>query len=162
MSKPTLLLDVDGVMNVIDSTCPSRKVTLSFKPGETSTPGLTSISFFPVSNAPKLLKLAWELFDVTWLTAWLGEANAIARWAGLEERPFLDGRSGCGSSDWKFNAVSKARNLPKRVAWIEDGISPEAKELVARRGWLYLHCEPFVGVTDEHLVQLERFAREIK
>lgn len=146
MTKPILLLDVDGVLSVIDNTAPERQVRLG------------THSFYPIKNSRPLMRLAWKLFDVHWMTAWRKHANRIAEWAGLPARPVLLGDWGKGFSDWKAHAVSKFNTVGRRAAWIEDGLSPEAKAIVAERGWTYLHCDPFVGVTAEHLKQLKEFA----
>jgi len=151
MKKPILLLDVDGVLNVVGRGCEPREVRLEWGPGQFH-------SFYPTMNSKLLLKLAWSRFDVRWLTAWRKGANMIARWAGLEERPVIMD-SPLVSVDWKATAAERAlKSWKGRVAWIEDGISDEAKTLVARKGWTYFHCDPFVGVTEEHLKGLEEFA----
>lgn len=147
--KPILLLDVDGVLNVIDKTCAKRRVPLEYGPGQI-------MSFYPIKTTRRLMKLAWRRFDVRWLTAWRKGANLIARWAGLEERPVLIAYS---SDDWKAEAVRQTlMSWEGRLAWIEDGISPEAKAIVASKGWTYFHCDPFVGATEEDLKRLAEFA----
>jgi hypothetical protein len=148
--KPILLLDVDGVLNVPGPKA-GREVRLEWSPGE-------FISFFPVKNTRELLGLTWNRFEVYWLTCWREMANAIARWADLEERPVIDGPM-FGDGDWKAKAASQVLASWKgRVAWLEDGISEEARTLVAARGWTYFHTDSFVGVTDEHLKNLRAFA----
>lgn len=146
---PILLLDVDGVLNVIGRDCEKRIVRLETHPGE-------FISFFPTKAAEKLLDLAWKHFDVRWLTAWRDTANLIAKWAGLSERPVLKAYEG---DDWKATAVKRELgSWTGRVAWIEDGISREAHEIVAKMGWTYFHTDSFVGVTEKDLLGLEAFA----
>lgn len=149
MGKPILLLDVDGVLNVIGPDCKKREVRLQLKED-------LPISFYPTALAKPLMELAWKRFDVFWMTAWGAGANSIARWAGLEERPVIWGRTG---NDWKATAAEKALgSWEGPVAWIEDGISPEAKELVAAKGWTYFHTNGFIGATEAHLKGLEEFA----
>jgi hypothetical protein len=147
--KPVLLLDVDGVLNVIDRTCKEREVRFEWAPG-------MGISFYPISTTRRLMELAWSRFDVYWLTAWRKGANMIANWAGLPDRPVLVAYEG---DDWKATAVKAVMHTwGGHVAWIEDGISPEAKAIVAEKGWKYFHCDSFVGATEEHLKALEEFA----
>lgn len=149
MKKPILLLDVDGVLNVVGRDCKSREVRFEWCPG-------SFMSFYPTKNAKPLLELAWRLFDVRWLTTWGKGANLIARWAGLKEKRAIVDRGGL---DWKVAAVARvSKSWKGPIAWIEDGISPEAKAIVAARGWSYFHCDPFVGVTEAHLKDLEAFA----
>jgi hypothetical protein len=147
MTKPILLLDVDGVLSVIDKTAPQRQVRLRGN------------SFYPIKNSRPFMLLVWRLFEVHWMTAWKAHANRIAEWAGLPERPVLLGKWGEGFEDWKAHAVSKFNTVGRRVAWIEDGIGTEAKTIVAERGWAYFHCDSFVGVTDEHIEGLTEFAK---
>lgn len=86
----------------------------------------------------------------------------IARWAGLEDRPVIMDCGGSAGSDWKAVAVEiTLKSWKGRVAWIEDGISDAAHAIVAAKGWTYFHCDPFVGVTNEHLKGLEDFADNI-
>lgn len=148
--KPVLLLDVDGVLNVIDKTCENREVRFERAPG-------IFLPFYPTKNAKTLLELAWSSFDVYWLTAWRNGAHLISRWAGLEDRPVLYANEG---DDWKVTAIKNVMSEleSRKVAWIEDGISAEAKVLVAEKGWTYFHTDPFVGVTEEDLKALKAFA----
>lgn len=155
IKKPILLLDVDGVLNVVGRGCKPREVRFEWRPGDFH-------YFYPTKNSRRLLKLAWKRFDVRWLTAWRKGANMIARWAGLEDRPVIMDCGGSAGSDWKAVAVEiTLKSWKGRVAWIEDGISDAAHAIVAAKGWTYFHCDPFVGVTNEHLKGLEDFADNI-
>jgi hypothetical protein len=99
------------------------------------------------------MQMAWELFDVRWLTAWGKGANLIAKYYGLNERRAIHYQDCKGKA-----AASALRDWKGRVAWIEDGINDEEKAIVAEQGWSYFHCEPFVGVTGEHMKALRAFA----
>lgn len=152
MSKPMLLLDVDGVLNVVNRDCKRRQVRFEWRPGD-------FISFYPTKFTKPLLELAWSRFNVRWCTAWGKGANMIARWAGLEERPAIVDRGGI---DWKAFAVERALKSRKGpVAWIEDGLSVQAHALVNMRGWSYFHCDPYIGATEKHLRGLEEFANSV-
>ena len=147
--KPILLLDVDGVLNV-----PRPRRTL--RPICLKSDGDYKPQFFPNRRTSRFMRMAWDLFDVRWLTAWGSGANLIARHYGLAERPAI---RDLGGESWKaMGAASALLDYRGRVAWIEDGIDDVAMALVERCGWTYLHCEPYVGVTGEHMKRLREFA----
>jgi len=149
MRRPVLLLDVDGVLNVLSrnrADLKKREVRLSWRPGR-------FISFYPTKLTLPFMKMAWRLFDVRWLTAWGKGANMIAEWARLPAKPAI---RDSGLPDWKATGARKALASRKGpVAWIEDGLSDEAHALVRERGWIYFETDPFVGVTQAHMRSLE-------
>lgn len=152
MKKPILLLDVDGVLNV-----PRKRPTLRpIKVCPTYNGKTFRLSFWPTNRTARFMRMAWDLFDVRWLTCWGKGGDVIAKRYGLSERPEIrwrpHGSKGAG-------AAAALRDWTGRVAWIEDGISDQEKVLVASKGWSYFHCDPFVGVTGEHMKALRAFAR---
>lgn len=156
MKKPILLLDVDGVLNVPPSKRPARKFRIPVEiRGKTF-----RLQWHPNKRTLRFLRMAWELFDVRWLTAWRDGANAIAEHYGLCPRRVI---RDIGGQSWKARSAAAAlRDFKGRVAWIEDGLDDAAKALVAERGWRYFHCDPFVGVTGWHMKALRAFAREAR
>lgn len=147
--KPILLLDVDGVLNVPRKRRMKRPIRLQWAPDR-------FISFWPTQRTLRFMRMVWELFDVRWLTAWGKGANMIAKHYGLNERPAIK------YNDSKAVAARSAlRDWKGRVAWIEDGLSDTDKEIVATMGWAYYHCEPFVGVTGDHMKDLREFAAHV-
>ncbi len=147
-AKPILLLDVDGVLCVPRKRPTKRPIRLEWAPGR-------MISFWPTPRTKRFMQMAWDLFDVRWLTAWGKGANMIATYYGLNERQAIKYGDSKAAS-----ARSALRDSRSRVAWIEDGIDDPAKEIVSEMGWSYFHCEPFVGVTGEHMKALRAFAGE--
>lgn len=144
--KPILLLDVDGVLNVPRKKRTQRPIRLQWAPGR-------FISFWPTQRTARFMRMAWELFDVRWLTAWGKGANMIARRYRLSERPAIK------YADSKAIAARSAlRDWKGCVAWIEDGLSDTDKEIVTNMGWAYFHCEPFTGVTGDHMRLLRGFS----
>lgn len=168
-TRPVMLLDVDGVLNVPGPDHAARDVRL------TEGPHAWILSPKPITLP--FLKWAWKHFSVHWLTAWHGSANLIAEWAGLarapvvgdirEHRRLVDSEPVGGSGnqwrtwDWKFEAVK--RRFGRRrgaVVWIEDGIAPEAEEWVkARPNFRYFGTDSFTGVTPDHVRGIAAFAR---
>jgi hypothetical protein len=140
---PILFLDVDGVLNVLGENYEKCQVEL---PGARF-PHL----LHPTEHTLPFLNWAWDVFDVYWCTAWGPDANVIAKWAALPERPCAaDIRS--ASLEWKLDAVKKFLGRKKHTAvWIEDGIGPVAERWVARKhGFFYVHTDFKVGVTKAH------------
>lgn len=141
--KPILLLDVDGVLNVVGPDWESRVVRL-----RNHVPGL-----HPTRYVLPFLRWAWPRFEVMWLTAWGSDANRIAEWAGLKPARVLADPSHA-TDDYKLKAVrghfgSTTPSVP--VFWIEDGIGVEEMEFVSERPWMfYLATEPMEGVTPAH------------
>lgn len=141
-----MLLDVDGVLNVIPKG--SLEGGILFKKGG---------YFFPTVHTNRFLRWAWKEFEVLWLTAWFSNANEIAGWAGLPDRTVLCRPSDTG--DYKLKAVKrKFAGYAGKVVWVEDGIGAEAEKWVAKRSsFLYVRTEPAVGVTAQHSSVMAEF-----
>jgi hypothetical protein len=147
--KPILLLDVDGVLNVPRKKATVRPIRLPIEiRGK-----VFRLRFWPTRRTKRFLKMVWDRFDVRWLTAWRNGANAIAKHYGLSPRREI---RDLGGDSWKARSAAAAlRDFKGPVFWIEDGLDDTALALVAERGWTYLHCDPFIGVTGEHMKLLE-------
>lgn len=177
MKKPILLLDVDGVFNVIGKAMMPRKIYIPVKiRGD-----VFQKQFFPVPLTRPVLVWAWKHFEVYWLTAWREMANGIATWAGLPEAPVLvdpiarieklrkkadqkktkEGRAAAYFEiDWKAEAVKERfRHERRTILWLEDGISRSAHDWIAgRKKVRYFGTDSFVGVTVRHLRQMAKYA----
>lgn len=141
--KPTLFLDVDGVLNVFARGYHKRAVEVN---GERF-PHL----LYPSKHTLPFMSWAWNCFDVYWCTAWGENANCIAKWAALPQRPCVaDVRSSSG--EWKLDSVKafvEGKKTPS--VWIEDGIGPIAEAWAAKAvNFLYVHTEFRIGVTRKH------------
>lgn len=146
--KPILLLDVDGVINV-----PRKRYTRPTYVYPKIENQTFKLRFWPTTRTARFMRFVWEHFDVRWLTAW-GNADVIAKRYGLCQRREIDYRR-YGSK--ARGAAAALRDYKGPVFWIEDGIDDEAKALVAQKGWTYLHCDPWVGVTGAHMKTLRDF-----
>jgi hypothetical protein len=138
--KPTLFLDVDGVLNAFPKGFQKRAVEL----------GHIDI-LYPTKHTLPFMHWAWAEFEVYWCTAWDEKANKIAKWACLEERPCVaDVR--CSHVEWKLQGVKAFLKGRKQGAvWIEDGISPAAEAWVSKRkGLQYVYTDPKTGITKAH------------
>lgn len=178
MTKPILLLDVDGVFNVIGKKMAPRKIYIPVQiRGDTF-----QKQFFPVPLTRPVLGWAWRNFEIYWLTAWREMANGIALWAGLPEAPVLvdpfarieklrqkadqmktkEGRAEAYCRiDWKAEAVKERfRHERRKILWLEDGISGDAHRWVeGRKSVRYFGTDSFIGVTRRHVTEMAAFAQ---
>jgi HAD domain in Swiss Army Knife RNA repair proteins len=158
---PILFLDVDGVISLF-----------GFAPSAEHLPGplhwIDGIAhFIPEDVGGRLVRLA-ESFELVWATGWEERANEHLPFIlGLPFRdlPFLDfdGRAVFGSAHWKVDAIAEyAGDRP--AAWIDDNIDEECMAWTEGRGapTLIVHTDPAVGLTDEHVVELLRWAEELR
>ncbi len=149
--KPVLLLDVDGVLSSPGPNA-GEKIVFPWRG--------YNVPFWPKKTALPLMRMAWELFDVYWLTGWRDSANLISDWAGLPHRPILDD---CRGPDWKAWAAADAFcDWDGPVAWIEDGFSDEVRELAGPRGWFLVRTNFYIGATEGDLEKLRLYAMELQ
>jgi hypothetical protein len=156
--RPVLFLDVDGVISLF-----------GFEPSG-SPPG----TFHSVDGilhcigrdaGPRLARLA-RRYELVWATGWEEKANEylvhiLALPADLPVLSF-DGRAVFGSSHWKLDAIDDyARGRP--AAWIDDNLDERAEAWAARRRepTLLVATEPALGITDEHVDELLRWADQV-
>ena len=154
-SRPILFVDVDGVISLFgfDPNAPH--------PG--SFHSVDGILHCIGSDAgPRLVRLA-ERFELVWSTGWEEKANEyLPHLLGLRgELPVLtfDGRAVFGTAHWKLAAMDEyAGDRP--AAWIDDSMDERCIRWAARRGapTLLVETDPAIGITDEHVDQLLRWA----
>lgn len=159
-NKPILFVDVDGVISLF-----------GFAPGTGRLPGplhwIDGVAHcIPEDVGQRLATLA-ERFELVWATGWEERAN--------EHLPFLlklpfrdlpcltfDGRAVFGSAHWKVDAVDEyAAERP--AAWIDDNLSEECHAWAEGRSdpTLLVETSPSVGLTDEHVSMLLRWAESL-
>jgi hypothetical protein len=156
LARPLLFVDVDGVLSLF---------------GFDEAPGPMHLvdgvpHCLPSAGGRRLGRLA-ERFELVWATGWEEKANEyLPRLLELpfRELPYLtfDGRAMFGTAHWKLDAIERyAGNRP--LAWIDDSIDEECLEWARRREapTLIVQTESAVGITDEHVEELERWARSV-
>jgi hypothetical protein len=157
--RPILFVDVDGVISLF-----------GFAPGAEQMPGplhwVDGIAHcIPADMGERLVRLA-ERFELVWATGWEERANEhlphILRLPfGL---PFLtfDGRAVFGAAHWKLDAIAKFA-ADRAAAWIDDSLDETCMAWAEGRAapTLIVRTEPAVGLTDEHVERLLRWAAEI-
>ena len=156
-SRPILFVDVDGVISLFgfDPDAPH--------PG--SFHSVDGILHCIGSDAgPRLVRLA-ERFELVWSTGWEEKANEyLPHLLGLAgELPVLtfDGRAVFGTAHWKLAAMDEyARDRP--AAWIDDSMDERCRRWAAARDapTLLVETDPAIGITDEHVEQLLRWAEQ--
>jgi hypothetical protein len=153
VTRPLLFLDIDGVLNPFPE-CPD---------------GFTEYDFFPEDHEPVRLAAVhvdWlrELaaaFDVVWASGWGEDANRVLSPVfGLPELPLVD------LPPIPFEPLEKvpgitalARDRP--AAWVDDNITPEAREWAEQRDapTLLVDVESATGLTRPAVDELLDWAR---
>jgi len=154
--KPVLFVDVDGVISLF-----------GFDPAA-DMPGpfhwIDGIAHcIPPDSGLRLARLA-DSFELVWATGWEEKANEYLPHIlalPFRELPCLtfDGRARFGSSHWKVDTIEDyAGDRP--AAWIDDNFNEACHDWAAARSapTLLVHTHPAVGITDDHVAQLEDWA----
>jgi hypothetical protein len=110
----------------------------------------------------RLVRLA-DRYELVWATGWEEKANEyLPLVLGIPRNlPTLtfDGRAVFGTAHWKVEAIDRyARDRP--AAWIDDSLDERCTAWAATRKapTLLVETDPAIGITDEHVEILLRFA----
>jgi HAD domain in Swiss Army Knife RNA repair proteins len=155
--RPILFVDVDGVISLF-----------GFAPGAERMPGplhwVDGIAHcIPADVGERLVRLA-ERFELVWATGWEERANEhlphILR-LPFCELPSLtfDGRAVFGRANWKLDAIDEFAG-GRSAAWVDDSCMAWAER--RRAPTLIVRTDPAVGLTDEHVERLLRWADAIR
>ena len=155
-SAPLLMIDVDGVISLFgfDQTEPpeGRFVVVE------GIPHLIS-----AHAGPQLARLA-EAFECVWCTGWEDRAEEhLPRLLGLPggwAHLTFAAEPGAGLH-WKLEAIEALAGPERPVAWIDDDHDASCERWAAERpgATLLVATDPRVGLTDEHVTTLLRWAR---
>jgi len=107
-----------------------------------------------------------ERFELVWATGWEEKANEylpLILELPFKELPSLtfDGGAVFGSAHWKLGAIDDyAGDRP--AAWIDDNLDERCRAWAADRNapTLLVQTEPSTGMSDEHVEQLLRWAKQ--
>ena len=150
-------MDVDGVISLF-----------GFAPDTGDLPGplhwIDGVAHcIPAANGDRLVTLA-EHFELVWATGWEERANDHLPY--LLKLPFrdlpcltFDGRAVFGSAHWKVDAIDEyAADRP--AAWVDDNLNEACHRWAEDRAahTLLVETSPPVGLTDEHVSELLRWA----
>jgi hypothetical protein len=166
VTSPVWFLDVDGVLNADPSDTPlpwgdevTTMVTVSMQ-------GLASR--YPIRHSPTLVReltdLRWSgLVAIRWLTSWNARANRpLGRKLGLPLFPVAHPSISAGDDAVKLDVVLAEARSGRPIIWADDQvITEEARELIAATGvpHLLIAPDPTVGLTPDHLAQVNAFVR---
>lgn len=167
MTRPLLLLDVDGPLNPFDA--PPHRRPAGYQTHRLSPSGWTGRRPLRVwlnpSHGPALLALP---ADLVWCTTWEHDANRmIGPRIGLPELPVIEwppdrgpGQHGTPSVHWKTRTVIEyAAGRP--FVWVDDEVTAADREYVAarHRGVARLHdVNPRIGLAAEDFDFIGRWA----
>jgi hypothetical protein len=145
-----LLVDVDGVVSLFgfDHTSPPPGCPVSVD---------GSPHWLSEGAGARLTRLA-RTFECVWCTGWEERAE--------EHLPYYLGMPGGWrhltlGEGWKLAAIVAAIDGARPLAWVDDDHGERAQAWAARRAGptVLVTTDPAVGLTDDHVSALERWAR---
>ncbi|MDQ3481197.1 MAG: HAD domain-containing protein [Actinomycetota bacterium] len=156
--KPVLFVDVDGVISLF-GFAPDGDL-----PGAAHS--VDGILHCIATDCGERLRRLDEHFELVWATGWEEKANEylpLILELPFKELPSLtfDGRAVFGSAHWKLGAIDDyAGDRP--AAWIDDNLDERCRAWAADRNapTLLVQTEPSTGMSDEHVEQLLRWAKQ--
>ena len=151
MTRPLLLVDVDGVLSL-------------FGQGDDCVPALVEgIPHFLSRPAAELLVRLAERFECVWCTGWEERAEAhlphlLGLPGGWEHIAFSDRPE--DGAHWKLAAIDAYTGPERPVAWLDDAHDARCEAWAdARPGpTLLVTTDPGVGLTEAQAERLERWA----
>ena len=154
LTRPLLLLDVDGVLNPYATQVPPayfRSYTL-----------LEEQVWLAPCHGMWLQPLC-QLFHITWATGWEHDANRlIGPILKLPAFPVIEFARDTAGRFQKFPAI--AHSVPDYpLIWIDDELPPEAHVWAAQRRMptLLIDVDPACGLTQAIVAECRRFAMDV-
>jgi hypothetical protein len=157
-SGPVLFVDVDGVISLF-----------GFDPA--GPPGgafhsVDGILHWIGSDAGARLARLADSYELVWATGWEDKANEyLPHLLGMPGKlPFLSFENAVfGTAHWKLEAIG-AYAGERPAAWIDDSLDERCVEWARRRRapTLLVETESAVGITDEHVDLLLRWAEKLR
>lgn len=153
---PILFVDVDGVISLFGFPATGRA------PGRFH--WIDGVAHCIGEHSGERLRRLEGRFELVWATGWEEKANEyLPHLLELSRREYpvltFDGRAVFGSAHWKLDAIERyARG--RSAAWIDDSLDETCHAWAARRRepTLLVETESPVGITDEHVERLLRWA----
>jgi hypothetical protein len=157
LGKPVLLLDIDGVISLFGFDPDVRP--------EGTWHNVEGIAHFLSSTAATHLQTLDDWFDSVWCSGWEEKADEhLPVMLGIPRYPHLSFERNASPTHahWKLAAIEEhAGDRP--LAWIDDGIDEACEAWAAERAapTLLIRTDPAVGLTDDGVEELVRWAREL-
>jgi hypothetical protein len=154
VSRPLLLVDVDGVISL-------------FAAGEDCVPALVEgIPHLLSRPAATLLGRIAPKFECVWCTGWEDRADGhLPHLLGLPAGwPHLTFSTPPQGAHWKLAAVDAYSGPDRALAWIDDGHDERSRAWASERPGetLLVQTDPRIGLTAEQAAQLERWAAAMR
>ena len=160
--KPVLLVDIDGVISLFGF---DPDVRPEDRP-EGSWHVVEGIAHFLSSTASAHLQRLGDWFDPVWCSGWEERADEhLPLLLGVPRLPHLsfDRNPGRGNGHWKLTAI-EAHVGDRPLAWVDDALDEACDEWAANRPapTLLMRTDPAVGLTDDGVEELIRWAEALK
>jgi hypothetical protein len=159
-NKPLLFVDVDGVISLFGFPSDRRPNGLWL-----NVDGM--LHLLSATAAEHLQALAAD-FELVWCTGWEEKANehlphALALAGPLPYLRFGAPGEQTPGGHWKLDAV-EAHAGERPLAWIDDAHDDSCRAWASARAapTLLVTTDPAAGLTDAHVVALERWAGELR
>jgi hypothetical protein len=155
-AAPLLMIDVDGVISLFGFE--------QTEPPEGRFAVVDGIPHLISARAGERLARLAEAFECVWCTGWEDRAEEhLPRLLGLPGGwahltfPLTPGEG----LHWKLEAIEAHAGAERPVAWIDDAHDASCERWAAERpgATLLVATDPRVGLTDEHVATLLRWAR---
>ena len=158
--KPLLFVDIDGVISLFGFASDTRPAGRWF-----NVDGM--LHFLSATAGEHLLRLAGD-FELAWCSGWEDRANdLLPHVLGLPTGlPFLTFGRPMGQQSshghWKVPAVDAYAGA-RPLAWIDDALNDACYDWARGRPapTLLVPTDPPTGLTEVHVEQLERWARDL-
>jgi hypothetical protein len=157
--RPLLLVDVDGVLSLFGFREPPPSGVLP-----TAVDGIPHI--LSLHAGPLLVRLS-ATFDCTWCTGWEERAEEhLPRLLGLPggwPHVRLGTTAGAGGRHWKLAPIESLAGPERPVAWIDDAFDASCAAWASARPGptLLVQTDPATGLREEHVTELESWARRL-
>jgi HAD domain in Swiss Army Knife RNA repair proteins len=158
MSRPLLLIDVDGVISLFGADHPRH--------GEVVTTLVDGIPHLLSRRAAAALNELADAFEPVWCTGWEERADehlpallGLPRgWPHIRfpDRPEF-------AAHWKLSGIDAYAGA-RALAWVDDAHDPACRDWARNRSapTLLVSTKPGTGLTDEHAAQLRRWAAQLR
>ena len=152
MTRPLLLIDVDGVISLFGfdhTTPPAGRYQL-----------VDGIAHFLSDTAGDYLRQLAESFELAWCTGWEEKANDYLPLAlGLDgplPHVVFDPSDRPVQAHWKLGAIDRHVEPGRPVAWIDDAHDDGCRSWAAARQapTLLITTDPAVGITEHEVARL--------